>query len=272
MDREHLISELNKFKARITGDVSNAYMQHGSDFGQERFDSWRRGINLFLDENLPGYKSQLDEKLTYGAYLMGMNESDYDFFMRYKGKTSLAFIDSLILDIKNEELHAEKKDGPRAKATEKNKEKIKNDRVFIVHGHDEAMQVKAARFIEKLGFEAIILHEQANKGRTVIEKIESYTDVGFAIVLYTADDVGNTKKEAEKGEKKPRARQNVVFEHGYLMAKLSREKVVPLVSANDIELPSDISGIVYVNETDWQIKIAKEMKACGYEIDFNKII
>jgi hypothetical protein len=32
------------------------------------------------------------------------------------------------------------------------------------------------------------------------------------------------------------------------------------------------SGIVYVDDTNWQIDIAKEMKSVGYSIDFNKII
>ena len=152
------------------------------------------------------------------------------------------------------------------------KPSLSNKRVFIVHGHDELMKTKTARFIEKLDFEAVILHEQANKGMTIIEKIEANTDVDFAIVLYTADDRGNTETEAAKGNLNHRARQNVVFEHGYLIAKLSRTHVVPLVSGR-VELPSDISGVVYVDDgANWQIEIAKEMKGAGYAVDLNKII
>jgi predicted nucleotide-binding protein len=77
-------------------------------------------------------------------------------------------------------------------------------------------------------------------------------------------------KEAEHSALKPRARQNVVFEHGLLIGKLGRENVVPLV-ADDIEIPNDISGVVYVRD-DWQKAIAKEMKKAGYEIDFNKVL
>jgi predicted nucleotide-binding protein len=145
------------------------------------------------------------------------------------------------------------------------------NRIFIVHGHDDLTKTKTARFIEKLGFDAVILHEQPSGGRTVIEKIEACTDVGFAIILYTPDDQGNSKDGAAKGELNHRARQNVVFEHGYLMAKLGRGRVVPLVSGK-VELPSDISGVVYVTRSDWQIDIAKEMKNAGYAIDFNKIV
>ena len=45
---------------------------------------------------------------------------------------------------------------------------------------------------------------------------------------------------------KNRANQNVVFEHGYLMATLGRENVCALVQG-DIETPNDISGVVYVS-------------------------
>lgn len=152
-----------------------------------------------------------------------------------------------------------------------NKSGKKPHQVFIVHGRQEAAKVSAARFVEKLGFEAIILHEKASAGRTIIEKIEHYTDVGFAIILYTPDDVGDIKSENIK--LKMRARQNVVFEHGYLIGKLGRSNVSALVEG-DVELPNDISGVVYVTldaSAAWQLQLAKEMKQCGYDIDMNKL-
>ena len=155
--------------------------------------------------------------------------------------------------------------------TEKGKEG-KPTRVFIVHGHDESAQNKAARFVEKLGFEAIILHEKASSGRTIIEKIEHYSDVEFAIVLYTPDDVGNVKSEPDNLN--VRARQNVVFEHGYLIGRLGRQNVSALVDGK-LELPNDISGVVYISLDEgsaWQLQLAKEMKQSGYKIDMNKLI
>ena len=80
--------------------------------------------------------------------------------------------------------------------------------VFVVHGHDEGAREAIARFLERIGFKAIILHEQANKGRTVIEKVVDHGDVGFAVVLLTPDDEGCKKGEIPR----PRARQNVVLE------------------------------------------------------------
>lgn len=144
-------------------------------------------------------------------------------------------------------------------------------KVFIVHGHDGEAKQAVARFVENLGFEAIILHEQASAGNTIIEKIEANSNVGFGIVLYTPCDLGRSKEE--KDQLKPRARQNVVFEHGYLIGKIGRENVCALVKG-DIETPNDISGVVYIkmDEGDgWKLAVAKEMKESGYEVDLNKI-
>ena len=144
-------------------------------------------------------------------------------------------------------------------------------KVFIVHGHDNAAKEAVARFVEKIGLEAIILHEQASSGKTIIEKIEANSNVGFAIVLYTPCDEGRPK--GEKDQLKPRARQNVIFEHGYLIGKIGRKNVCALVKG-DIEKPTDISGVVYIPMDEgggWKLTVAKEMKACGYDIDLNKI-
>mgnify|MGYP002385129716 FL=1 len=143
-------------------------------------------------------------------------------------------------------------------------------KAFIVHGHDETTQLKTARFLEKLGFEAIILHEQANSGKTIIEKLEHFTDVGFGIVLYSPDDVGESI--AKKDQLRSRARQNVVFEHGLLIGKLGRKKVFPLVKDKNVELPGDISGMVYLSDASWELQLAKEIRELGYEIDMNKVV
>lgn len=107
--------------------------------------------------------------------------------------------------------------------------------------------------------------------KTTIEKIESYSDVGFGIVLHTPCDVGSKKKDSL--DLRNRARQNVVFEHGFLIGKIGRENVCALVKGN-IETPNDISGVVYVsmdNSESWEYQIAKEMKKSGYEVDMNKL-
>jgi len=162
---------------------------------------------------------------------------------------------------------------PKSEALAPNKPKAPMDKskVFIVHGHDNAAKQAVARFVEKIGFEAIILHEQASSGKTIIEKIEANSNVGFAIVLYTPCDLGRSKEEED--QLKPRARQNVIFEHGYLIGKIGRKNVSALVKG-DVETPNDISGVVYIkmDEADsWKYAVGKEMKACGYDVDLNKI-
>ncbi|MFD0991016.1 TIR domain-containing protein [Mariniflexile jejuense] len=143
-------------------------------------------------------------------------------------------------------------------------------KVFIVHGHDDLAKIETARFIEKLGFEPIILHEQASSGKTIIEKIESYSNVGFGIVLYTPCDSGS--KKGEETNLKSRARQNVVFEHGFLIGKIGRKNVCALVKDN-VETPNDISGVVYISmANDWKLDLAKELRNSGYKVDMNLVI
>lgn len=147
-----------------------------------------------------------------------------------------------------------------------------NRRVFLVHGHDEQAREKTARFIEKLGLVVVILHEQTTAGRTVIEKLEEYSDVGFAVVLLTPDDVGASRDQASSLQ--PRARQNVVLELGYFIAKLGRDRVCALYRG-PLELPTDYLGVVYV-EMDagdgWRLRLARELRGAGFAIDMNEAL
>lgn len=153
------------------------------------------------------------------------------------------------------------------------KDKSETDRtkVFIVHGHDDLAKTQASEFVRKLGLIPIILHQQASGGKTIIEKIESYSNVGFGIVLYTPCDLGS--KVGEEKHLSPRARQNVVFEHGFLIGKIGRENVAALVK-DTVETPNDIAGVVYIpmkSEGNWELQLARELKSSGYDIDLNKL-
>jgi predicted nucleotide-binding protein len=149
--------------------------------------------------------------------------------------------------------------------------KVKSDsrNVFLVHGRDDAVTASVARFLERLDLHPIILHEQPNMGRTVIEKFEAHSDVGFAVVLLTPDDVGGL---ASAGELKPRARQNVILELGYFIGKLGRSRVCALY-VEGVEIPSDIHGVLYVaydNANGWRLKLAHEIRAAGITVDLNR--
>ncbi|HEY4327986.1 MAG TPA: nucleotide-binding protein [Mucilaginibacter sp.] len=158
-----------------------------------------------------------------------------------------------------------------SKTTQISKLDNPNNDVFIVHGHNNEVKINVTRTLEKLGLNPIILHEQANAGKTIIEKFEEHSNVDFAIVILTDDDFGKARKDDSLN---PRARQNVILELGYFIGKLGRNRVCPLYSKG-VELPSDLYGLLYLeidNSEYWKISLAKELKAAGYKIDVNKII
>jgi predicted nucleotide-binding protein len=143
-------------------------------------------------------------------------------------------------------------------------------KVFVVHGHDTEMKETVARFLERIEFEAIILHEQANGGDTIIEKFERNADVGYAVVLLSGDDVGAAV--GSQDELKSRARQNVVLELGYFIGRLGRSHVCPLVKG-DVEIPSDFHGVVYVpfDGESWKLHLVRELRHLGFDLDTNKV-
>jgi predicted nucleotide-binding protein len=107
---------------------------------------------------------------------------------------------------------------------------------------------------------------QANKGQTIIEKLEHHSEVSFAVVILTPDDVGGPKG----GTTQARARQNVIAELFYFIGILGRSKVCALVKG-EIEIPSDIGGVVYVpfdSHGGWKTKLLRELEAAGHTIDW----
>lgn len=242
---------LDKFKnraARYFQEIFGTATKYIIDFNRIRFFSLSSTYNLLGGSTRDYYEDNRE-------YQNGL----------IKAKT---LIESAIEEVEDwEETTEEVVHIPATKFTE---EKGISNKVFIVHGHDNGAKQEVARFLEKLGLEPIILHEQTSGQKTIIEKIEEFAgQVGFGIILYTACDVGGKDKDSLQS----RARQNVVFEHGYLIGLLGRNRVCPLVKGN-VETPGDISGVVYTPMDDagsWHLPLAKELKAAGYEIDFNKL-
>jgi predicted nucleotide-binding protein len=148
-----------------------------------------------------------------------------------------------------------------------------SNEIFIVHGHGGELKEAAARLVKTLGLQPIILHEQANKGRTIIEKFSDHAQAaGFAIVLLSADDIGGPKGTLPDALQ-PRARQNVVLELGYFFGALGRDRVCA-IHEQGVEIPSDLQGLVYIQYDiggSWKYQVAKEIKGAGYEVDLNKL-
>lgn len=150
--------------------------------------------------------------------------------------------------------------------------KSNSRKVFLVHGHDIAAKESVARFLECINLEPIILHEQANEGRTIIEKFEAFTNVPFAVVLMTADDVGS--KSGPEPTLVPRARQNVILELGYFTGKLGRSRVSALY-APGLDVPSDLHGVLFTELDEkgaWRTKLAQELVSAGMEIKLEGLL
>ncbi len=168
------------------------------------------------------------------------------------------------------------------------KKRILSDKsIFIVHGRDDKPVQELKLILLEIGLDPIVLHEQPGGSRTIVEKIEKYSDVGFVFVILTQDDVGGTvdsfrtalisSAEAGLGWEDIlgdlmnfRARQNVILEFGYFMGLLGRDRVCCLYKG-EIELPSDIHGIVYMEFEDSvnekRLSIMKELKEAGYKLN-----
>lgn len=143
---------------------------------------------------------------------------------------------------------------------------MQSNKIFIIHGHDELMKSSVQLLLTRAGLNDIVLHEQPDRGRTIIDKlIEETNDACYAIALLSPDDVGENGK---------RARQNVILEIGYFLGKLGKERVRLLVKEN-IEIPSDLHGIIYEpfdTAGNWRMKLLKEMQAVGIALDIDEVI
>jgi predicted nucleotide-binding protein len=151
-------------------------------------------------------------------------------------------------------------------------------KIFVVHGHDGGLKNAVARYIEKLGLDAIILHERPDRGRTIIEKFEQESDVEYAVVLATADDLAERAKvlrakfpSLKESDLEERARQNVVFELGFFVGKHGRGHVTLITNSNVI-LPSDFSGVLYTHIDQWQKKLVDELSAAGFDFTDQQIL
>jgi predicted nucleotide-binding protein len=134
--------------------------------------------------------------------------------------------------------------------------------VFVVHGRDELAKVEVATFLKNIGLEPIVLSEQPNLGRIVLEKLEQAADAQYAIVLLTPDE---TPHGADEQPVRRKARQNVILELGFLVGRLGHRRVCALYKP-PIELPSDFHGILYTQMDkvgQWRGMLIQELREAG---------
>ena len=235
---------------------------------QSDIDAWSYTTKPVLQKSFgagsPNVDAVLHAQSSISAYI-DMPDHEFEEYLASKLENQIKMLHSCIEQLEIEMRISQVAEPPRPIV----QQAIVSRRVFIAHGHDQGSKDTVARLLTKLKFEPVILHEQPNQGRTLIEKFEDYADVGFAVVILTADDLGRAAKEAVE---QPRARQNVILELGFFVGKLGRQSVCAL-HERGVELPSDLAGIVYISlEGDWKIPLVRELRAAGYTVDANLIV
>ncbi|WP_129669878.1 TIR domain-containing protein [Phytoactinopolyspora endophytica] len=232
----------------------------------ENFELWRQKTEVVL-RNVLGDANPLYSSFTGISYSLmmftdGTPQSAFDAAQVEGVREAIAILQAAIHEVEISGGAPTGQDGPRASGA----------KVFIVHGHDNARKHEVARFLTRLtSNEPLILHEQANAGRTLIEKFEHYAaSTGYAVVIATGDDRGRAVDDADD---KPRARQNVVFELGFFFGALGRDRVAFLYEEG-LESPSDVDGLVYLpldSGGAWKMQLARELASVGLGVDWSAL-
>ena len=233
------------------------------------FEKWRRKTKLAI-QKIFGAESSHVEEFTNIQYLpisfRPIADEEFQNYYITALDEAAALLESMIEEIQD----WWKDEGQESTdLTIQDNEPKNTNEIFVIHGKDNEAKVMVARFLERLDLKPIILHEQSNQGRTIIEKFEQHAQVGFAVALLTSDDVGALQEDAEN--LKPRARQNVVFEFGYFIGRIGRNRVCALTKG-DVEIPSDCDGVIYIPLDDagaWKMNLVKELKGAGIGVDAN---
>lgn len=147
------------------------------------------------------------------------------------------------------------------------------NKVFVVHGHDAVAKNELETLLREMGLEPVVLHRQVDAGKTIIEKFEEHADVGFAFILLTPDEIAFLAIESELPESERaieyRARPNVIFEFGYFVGKIGRNRTCCIYRGDTVP-PSDLNGLLYKKYTSSIEEVAygiqKELKAAGYNL------
>jgi len=231
------------------------------------FDEWRNKTEVVIRQifgaESPTYKKFEDVEYFPSIYFSGMDTSGYQ----------PAGVLQVISILQSAKLEVELVDGNEPQAVLGDAELTRGDLIFIVHGHNEANKFELSAFLQALTSRApVILHQQPNRGRVLIEKFEqNAARAGYAVVILSADDEGRGRD----GEQLfPRGRQNVVFEMGFFFGALGRQRVAVLYEEG-VELPSDVAGLVYIpldRSGAWKTALARELKDAGIPVDSTALL
>ena len=149
---------------------------------------------------------------------------------------------------------------------------VRSNKIFLIHGSDNEMKFDVSKVLETLDLDPIILHENSDMRKNLIEKIDDYSHVSFAIVLLSSDDLAYSK-EKTPDDNKYKTSQNVIFELGYFLGRLGKQNVsVIYKKRNDFEIPNDYAGVRLIEyKMGWYYELVKDLKNCNFKVDVNKL-
>jgi len=255
---------------RIQKIRDQIYGLQGLRWSDPAFKKWHRDACVAVTNTFGDSSNHICDFDAIQYSLRGLSSltTDRDFQEAYEDglRTAEAVLNSMIDEI--EEYWEDASTGTTPATTGEQSQEVVTNEIFLIHGRDIGARETVARFLDTLGIKATILQEQPDESQTIIEKFERYTEVDFALALFTPDDVGGLEDNALK----PRSRQNVIFEFGYFIGKYGRNRVRALVKGN-IEIPSDYSGVLYIQFDEsgrWKMDLIRELKSAGFEIDANR--
>jgi len=254
--------------AKIQDLIERAERLHNSNITDPAFKSWRNDTIRFLQKVFGDGSNEavtfenIDFFITYITFdFLRFSWKEHILNEKYifkKGlRTAIYYLKNFESDIHHDVDIEEREQKGLNNAS--HKESHKNN-IFIVHGHNDSVKDKVADFIYKLGIEPVILNKQINKGQTILEIFEEYSDIKAAIIILTNEDISNYNDDSEFEK---RARQNMIFEAGYFLGKLGKNNMI-VIAEQGVILPSVLEGYAYFKmdqEDKWKTDIAKKLKS-----------
>jgi predicted nucleotide-binding protein len=267
-DQSNFASYITQIFNYLNDEIKDNPVYDKYELESAKWDEWKTAA-AWSDWALPT-SIENSKQLAYSLF-KEISEHDNDWFVQFGLfqqsvilQNQRSFVDAFLgyfVKALNDILNA------NPEIEENTPKKINSQTAFIVHGHDNELKIEVQLLLNKAKVSSIVLHEQADRGRTIIDKLVGETEVaGYAIALLTPDDFTQAGTQ--------RARQNVILEIGYFLGKLGKERLRMIVKG-DIEIPSDLQGILYEKHDSggaWKIKLLKEMQAVGIFVDLRAVI
>jgi predicted nucleotide-binding protein len=142
-----------------------------------------------------------------------------------------------------------------------------NKKIFIVHGNDAKMNDKVSSFLGKLRLDYVLLEEE-NTERKLKEFKKVAKDCGYAIILFSAEDLG---RNLSSSSEKVRTPQKVIFQTGYFFSHVGRKNLIILYAEDkEIESPFDFDDLVFSpfdSNGNWKSVLIQEMKRSGIYVE-----